>query len=385
MIWDPKTPAVFGKPNVAPTAAFMERVEAVMSSGWLTNNGPQVRELEAHIADFLSVKHVVLVTNATIGLQIALRALVSSGEVIMPSFTFAATAQAATWCGYKPRFIDIDPVSQQIDVAKIEGAITSQTRAILPVHMWGEACDVWAIQDIANNHGLKVVYDAAHAFGSTYGPTKIGGFGDAEVFSFHATKCFNTLEGGAMTTNCDQTARRLRELRAFGMSADGVDALGTNGKMSELHAAHGLCLLPEFPAIMQWNNRILDVIEATFAGTPGLRVVPTRRRGQTNGQYAILQLTQHSEQRDVLIESLKRRGIHCRPYFTPPCHLHNGSVDAGDLAHTEFAASSTIAIPGGMQLSEARAKAMCDVIIREFRALTSTFMTVGDVLQRKSA
>jgi len=385
MIWDPKTPAVFGKPNVAPTAAFMERVEAVMSSGWLTNNGPQVRELEAHIADFLSVNHVVVVTNATIGLQIALQALVRSGEVIMPSFTFAATAQAATWCGYKPRFIDIDPVSQQIDVAKIEGAITSQTRAILPVHMWGEACDVRAIQDIANKHGLKVVYDAAHAFGSTYGPTKIGGFGDAEVFSFHATKCFNTLEGGAITTNCDQTARRLRELRAFGMSADGVDALGTNGKMSELHAAHGLCLLPEFPAIMQWNNRILDVIEATFAGTPGLRVVPTRRCGQTNGQYAILQLTQHSEQRDVLIESLKRRDIHCRPYFTPPCHLHNGSVDAGHLPHTEFAASSTIAIPGGMQLSEARAKAMCDVIIREFRALTSTFMTVGDVLQRKSA
>jgi dTDP-4-amino-4,6-dideoxygalactose transaminase len=351
MMWDPMTPAVFGKPNVAPTAAFMERVEAVMSSGWLTNNGPQVRELEANIADFLSVKHVVLVTNATIGLQIALRALVSAGEVIMPSFTFAATSQAATWCGYTPKFVDIDPSSQQLDISKIEAAITPQTRAILPVHMWGEACDVRAIQEIANKHGLKVIYDAAHAFGSTYGDIPIGGFGDAEVFSFHATKCFNTVEGGAITTNCDETAERLRQVRAFGMTPCGVDAIGTNGKMSELHAAHGLSLLPELPAIIRWNNHILDVIEASFSGIDGLRIVPTRYRGKTNGQYAILQLTRHADHRDALIESLKRRGIHCRPYFTPPCHLHTGCKDAGHLPHTEFAAASTIAIPSGMQLS----------------------------------
>lgn len=385
MTWDPNVPAVFGKPNVAPTSVFMERVAAVMASGWLTNNGPRVRELEELISEFLNVKHVVMVTNATIGLQIALRALVSAGEVIMPSFTFAATAQAATWCGYTPRFVDIDPVSQQLDINKIEAAITPQTRAILPVHMWGEACDVRAIQDIANKHGLKVIYDAAHAFGSTYGDIPVGGFGDAEVFSFHATKCFNTLEGGAVTTNCDETAERLRQIRAFGMTPCGVDAIGTNGKMSELHAAHGLSLLPELPAIIRWNNHILDVIEASFSGIDGLRIVPTRYRGRTNGQYAILQLTRHAEQRDALIESLNGRGIHCRPYFAPPCHLHTGCKDAGHLPHTEFAAASTIAIPSGMQLSEARAKAMCDVIVREFHALTSAYMTVADVLQRKSA
>ena len=385
MTWDPNVPAVFGKPNVAPTSVFMERVEAVMSSGWLTNNGPQVRELEELISEFLNVKHVVMVTNAPIGLQISLRALVIAGEVIMPSFTFAATAQAATWCGYKPRFVDIDPVSQQLDINKIEAAITPQTRAILPVHMWGEACDVRAIQDIANKHALKVIYDAAHAFGSTYGDIPVGGFGDAEVFSFHATKCFNTLEGGAVTTNCDETAERLRQIRAFGMTPCGVDAIGTNGKMSEVHAAHGLSLLPELPAIIRWNNHILDVIEASFSGIDGLRIVPTRYRGRTNGQYAILQLTRHAEQRDALIESLNGRGIHCRPYFAPPCHLHTGCKDAGHLPHTEFAAASTIAIPSGMQLSEARAKAMCDVIVREFHALASAYMTVADVLQRKSA
>jgi dTDP-4-amino-4,6-dideoxygalactose transaminase len=169
------------------------------------------------------------------------------------------------------------------------------------------------------------------------------------------------------------------------VTAEGVDAIGTNGKMSELHAAHGLSLLPELPGIIRWNNHILDVIEASFSGINGLRIVPTRYRGKTNGQYAILQLTRHAEHRDALIESLKRQGIHCRPYFTPPCHLHNGSVDAGHLPHTEFAAASTIAIPSGMHLSEARAKAMCDVIVREFNALTSAYMTVGDVLQRKSA
>lgn len=385
MTRDSMTPAVFGKPNVAPTSVFMERVAAVMSSGWLTNNGPQVRELEAQISEFLSVKHVVLVNNATIGLQIALRALVSVGEVIMPSFTFAATSQAATWCGFTPKFVDIDPISQQLDINKIEAAITPQTRAVLPVHMWGEAYDVHAIQDIANKHGLKVIYDAAHAFGSAYGDIPVGGFGDAEVFSFHATKCFNTLEGGAVTTNCDQTAERLRQIRAFGMTPCGVDAIGTNGKMSELHAAHGLSLLPELPAIIRWNNHILDVIEASFSGMDGLRIVPTRYRGKTNGQYAIIELTQHTNQRDGLIDALKRSGIHCRPYFTPPCHLHTGCNDVGHLPHTEFAAASTIAIPSGMQLSETRAKAMCDVIVREFYALTSTFMTVGDALQRKSA
>ncbi len=385
MMWDPMTPAVFGKPNIAPKDMFLERVAEVMSSGWLTNNGPQVRELEAEIAEFLNVKHVVLVTNATIGLQIALRSLVSIGEGVMPSFTFAVTSQAATWCGYTPTFVDIDPISQQLDVSQIEATITPRTRAILPVHMWGEACDVRAIQEIATRHGLKVIYDAAHAFGSSYGDIPIGGFGDAEVFSFHATKCFSTLEGGAITTNCDQTAERLRELRAFGVTPDGVDAIGTNGKMSELHAAHGLCLLTEFPAIVHWNNRILDVIEASIAGTDGLRIVPTRYRGRTNAHYAILQLTHHAEHRDALITALKGRGIHCRPYFTPPCHLHTGFDNRSHLPHTEFAASSTIAIPSGMQLSEARAMAMCDVIVREFNALTSAYLTVGDVLQRKSA
>ncbi|MFM7321066.1 MAG: DegT/DnrJ/EryC1/StrS family aminotransferase, partial [Armatimonadota bacterium] len=288
MTWDVSRPVTVGRPNVAPRESFAHRVSEVMASGWLTNQGPQVRLLEDEIARFLGVRHAILVANATLGLQIALKSIVEEGEVIMPSFTFAATAQAARWCGLSVRFVDIDPETQQLDLGQLEATITSRTRAIIPVHMWGAACDVDRLSRIAEKNGLKLVYDAAHAFGSERLGVKVGRFGDAEVFSFHATKFFNTLEGGAVVTNDDDVANRVRRMRSFGMGTEGFSADGTNAKMSELHAAHGLCLLPEVPGLLQANHRVLDAIELALSSVEGLRVVPTRGGGITNGQYAIV-------------------------------------------------------------------------------------------------
>ena len=385
MTWDENSPVVVGKPNIAPVATYAARVQEVMESGWLTNNGPQVRMLETQLSELLGVRNVVLVSNATLGLQLALRALVPDGEVILPSFTFAATAQAIRWCGLTPRFIDIDPETQQLDISELEAAITPQTRAIIPVHMWGQACDVTAIQAIADRFDVKVIYDAAHAFCSEFQGQRIGGFGDVEVFSFHATKFFNTFEGGAVTTNDDEIAERLRHLRSFGMANGTIGADGTNAKMSEVHAAHGLCLLPELPRIIAHNNQIIDTLATAFSGSDVIRMIPTKGRGLTNGQYAILQVTNVDIPRDVLIDALNLSGITCRAYFTPPCHLHIGAEPCDALPHTEHAAATTIAIPSGMQLSVERAQAMAGVILTQADKLRPRIYTVADAIARRIA
>jgi dTDP-4-amino-4,6-dideoxyglucose len=341
--------------------------------------------LEAQLSELLGVRNVVLVSNATLGLQLALRALVPDGEVILPSFTFAATAQAIRWCGLTPRFIDIDPETQQLDISELEAAITPQTRAIIPVHMWGQACDVTAIQAFADRFDVKVIYDAAHAFCSEFQGQRIGGFGDAEVFSFHATKFFNTFEGGAVTTNDDEIAENLRHLRSFGMANGTIGADGINAKMSEVHAAHGLCLLPELPRIIAHNNQIIDTLATAFSGSDVIRMIPTKGRGLTNGQYAILQVISREMKRDVLIDALNLSGITCRAYFTPPCHLHIGAGPCAALSHTEHAAATTIAIPSGMQLSVERARAMAGVILTQAEKLRPRVYTVADAIARRIA
>ena len=193
-----------GRPNIGDRQAFMERVDTIFDNRWFSNNGPYVQQLENQLAEYLDVKHCILLTNGTIGLEIAVRALELTGEVIIPSFTFIATAHALQWQEITPVFCDIAPNSHHIDPAEIEKHITPRTSAILGVHVWGNACDVNAIAELAEKHNLKVLYDAAHAFGCSHQGRMIGNFGELEVFSFHATKFFNTFEGGAITTNDDE-------------------------------------------------------------------------------------------------------------------------------------------------------------------------------------
>ena len=237
-----------GRPNIGDRAKLLERVNNILDNRWLTNNGPYVQEFEQRIADMIGVRHCVAMCNATVALEITIRALELSGEVIVPSFTFVATAHALQWQEMTPVFSDIDPKSHNLDPARVEQMITPRTSAIIGVHLWGRPCNVEALAEIAARRGLKLLFDAAHAFGCSYKGRMIGGFGDAEVFSFHATKIINSFEGGAVVTNNDVLANKIRLMRNFGFAGyDNVTRLGLNGKMTEVCAAMGLTSLEAMP------------------------------------------------------------------------------------------------------------------------------------------
>ena len=222
-----------GRPNIGDRDALLARINGMLDRRWLTNDGPLVKEFEQRIADFVGVRHCITMCNATVALEIASRALGFSGEVIVPSFTFVATAHALQWQGITPVFTDIDPRTHNIDTSSIERLITERTTGIIGVHVWGRPCDTTGIADVASRHGLKVLYDAAHAFGCSHDGRMIGGFGGCEVFSFHATKFINSFEGGAVVTNDDALAAKLRLMRNFGFKGlDNVEYPGVNGKMT---------------------------------------------------------------------------------------------------------------------------------------------------------
>ena len=250
-----------GRPNIVNRKGFLDRVNTILDNQWLTNNGPFVQEFEKRISGLIGVKHCIAMCNGTIALEIAIRALEMTGEVIIPSATFIATAHALQWQAITPVFCDIDEKTHTIDPKQIEQMITPRTTGIVGVHLWGRPCDTEAIGEIAQRHHLKVLYDAAHAFAASHSGTMIGNFGDAEVFSFHATKFLNTFEGGAVVTNNDVLADRIRLMKNFGFKGyDNVIYIGTNGKMNELSAAMGISSLDKLEEIISLNQRPLYTI-----------------------------------------------------------------------------------------------------------------------------
>ena len=233
-------PLHVGRPNIGSREAFMQYAEEIFDRRWLSNNGPVVQEFERRVAEYHGVKHCISMCNGTVALEIAIRALGMEGEVIVPSYTFVATAHALSWQGITPVFADIDPVTHNLDPEAVRRMITPRTTGIIGVHLWGQAAPVEALQQIADEHGLKLMFDAAHAFGCSRNGRMIGNFGACEVLSFHATKFFNTFEGGAILTNDDDLAEKMRLMRNFGFSGlDNVVHMGTNGKMIEVAAAMG--------------------------------------------------------------------------------------------------------------------------------------------------
>ncbi len=207
-----------GRPNLGDRARLQERIDGMLDARWFSNGGPLVMEFEQQIAQTIGVKHCIATCNGTTALMLAIRGLDMKGEVIVPSFTFVATAHALQWQQTKPVFCDIDPVTHNLDPVDVERRITPETTGIIGVHLWGRPCDTTALEDIARRHGLKLLLDASHAFACSSGGRMIGSFGDAEVFSFHATKFLNAFEGGAVVTNSDEVARKLRLMRNFGFT-----------------------------------------------------------------------------------------------------------------------------------------------------------------------
>ena len=363
-------PLHVGRPNIPDKAAVLRRIEASLDRNWLTNDGPLVRELETSLADYIGVAHCVAMANATIAMEVLARALDLTGEVIVPGFTFIATPHAFSWLGLQPVFCDIDRRTHMIDVAAAEAAITERTSAIAAVHLWGGACDVEALAALAARRNLALVYDAAHALGASAGGTRVGGFGNAEVFSFHATKFFNTFEGGAVTTNDAALAARLRLMRNFGFAGyDNVVALGTNGKLSEAHAAMGLTMIEHVDALSARNRqtwrRYADALRH-----PGVRLLEPDDAKGSNYQYVVCEVTEASPlTRDQLLNVLWQENIRARRYFFPGCHKTEPYAGANmSLPVTEEVAARVLVLPAGAQMSEAEIGVVADVIGYAFDA-----------------
>ena len=309
-----------GRPNIGDRAGLFERIEGALDRRWLANDGPLVAEFERRVAELVEVEYCVATSSATVGLQLVARALGLSGEVVMPSFTFVGTAHSLAWLGVTPVFADIDPSTHNLDPAAAERALSSRTSAILGVHLWGRACEVDALEEIASRHGIPLVLDAAQALGCTYRGKPIGGSGRAEVFSFHATKVAGAGEGGAVTTSDPELARRVRLMRNFGFSGyDWVSSLGTNAKMHELSAAMGLTSLDSLEQFIAVNRYNHEQYAREFEDVEGLRIVPYPPGERQNYHYVVAEVAS-SSLRDDLIAALHAENVLARRYFAPGCH-----------------------------------------------------------------
>ena len=312
-----------GRPNIGDRQRLLDRMNDMLDRKWLTNNGKFVQEFEQRIADYIGVKHCIANCNGTVALELAIRALSLTGEVLVPSFTFIATAHALQWQEITPVFCDIDPKTHTIDPYRLEAMITPRTSGIIGVHIWGNPCNVEALSEIAEKHNLKLMFDAAHAFGCSYKGQMIGNFGEAEVFSFHATKFINAFEGGAIVTNDDELAQKLRLMNNFGFAGlDKVIYIGTNGKMSEASAAMGLTSLESIGEFIEINHRNYLCYKQELSDIQGISIFPYQDGEHCNYQYIVLEIDESITKvsRDILVDILEAENVIARRYFYPSCH-----------------------------------------------------------------
>lgn len=361
-----------GRPNIPDRAKLFERINDMLDRRWLTNQGPYEQQFEARVAMQLGVKHAIAMTNATLGLEIAAHALGLTGEVIVPAYTFVATAHAMRWVGLTPVFCDCDPVTHNLDPRHVEALITPRTSAILGTHLWGTGCDVPALQAIANKHSLKLFFDAAHAFAcSTNGGTVIGGLGNCEVFSFHATKFINSFEGGVVTTNDDALAERIGNMRRFGFHGvmDSVKYLGTNAKMPEISAIMGLTSLESMDEIIAVNRHNYAQYEDALGELDGVRFYRHNEREQHNYQYVVIEIDERVTgiNRDQIVKLLHAENVVARRYFAPG--VHRSAPYMGDpfyanvqLPVTERLCHQVILLPNGTAVSANEIAETCSLI-----------------------
>ncbi len=365
-----ENPLHVGAPNLPDRQRLMQQIDSLLTSRRLTNRGPMVRELEQRIAEFTGVKHCIAMCNGTIALEIAIRALGMQGEVIIPSMTFIATAHALQWQEITPVFADIHPQSATLDARKIERLITPRTTGIIGVHLWGRSSDTHGLQAIADKHGLKLLFDAAHAFGVSHEGKMIGGFGDAEVLSFHATKFFNTFEGGAVLTNNDELAEKIRLMQNFGFSGrDNVIYIGTNGKMSEISAAMGLASLESLPRFVEHNRNNYHTYLDRLQNIQGIDVFEYNEKEKNNYQYIVLKIDESKTvlNRDELADLLSAERILARRYFYPGCHrmepYRSYFPNAGLLLpETERLLDCVLTLPTGTSVSKAEITTICELL-----------------------
>lgn len=362
-------PLPVGQMNIPSWERFKEEMQGIFDRCYYTNHGVLAQKLEEKLCSLLHVRHAVTVTNATIGLSLAALALGLKGKVIVPAFTFVATAQALAWVGIEPCFCDVDPMTHSISVKNVEPLLEvhPDVTGILGVHMWGNTCETEGLEELARERGLKIFYDAAHAFGCTHGKQKVGGFGACEVFSFHATKVLNATEGGCVATNDDELAERLRNLRSsYGRRENVAIPLNANGRFSEFQAAFGLLSLEDFPTNCARNAATLERYHNGLKDVPGLRMILPAAGEQHNYQYAVFEVNAEDFgiDRDLLVLILKDENILARKYFAPGvyrCTPFN-LVPQPALPVTDKLCRNVLQLPSGSMVKEDEADAIIALI-----------------------
>lgn len=355
------TPKYVGTPTIPDRAALHARLDQMLDARRLSNDGPFVQEFEDRLQRLNGGVEVVSVCNATIGMQLLLKALAVTGEVILPSFTFVATAHACLWEGLEPVFVDVDKRTHTIDPAGVAARLTERTAAIVGVHLWGRMCAVRELEALSRDHGIPLIFDAAHAVGCTYEGVPMGRHGTASVVSFHATKLVQSLEGGAILTPDRQLADRLRLLRNFGFQGfDNVVALGTNAKLNEFCAAMGIGSLEGLAALIATNRANRSAYREALDGLPGIGLYEFDEQEANNFQYLIVEVDPAlcPFTRDQLVEILQAENVIARRYFTPGCHrsapyrTRLGSQTCR-LPHTDSLSDTLLALPTGAGVTPA--------------------------------
>ena len=345
-------PIYVTQPALPPLEEFIPYLQEIWDNKILTNGGPFHQQLEKALCEYLGVKHLALFSNGTLGLVTALQALRITGEVITTPYSFVATAHSLLWNGIKPVFVDVDPNTLNLDPAKIEAAITPQTTAIMPVHCYGHPCDTTAIQKIADNYNLRVIYDAAHAFGVKDEGGSVLRHGDLSVLSFHATKVFNTFEGGAIICPDAKTKLRIDQLKNFGfVDETTVVAPGINGKMSEINAAFGMLQLNHIDAALARRQEIDATYRELLKDVKGIRCL--QDAGEAVGNYSYFPILVEADYpliRDDLYQKLKNHGIFARRYFYPlitdfPMYRGLPSAHRENLPAATVAAQKVMCLP----------------------------------------
>ncbi|MEW8049641.1 MAG: aminotransferase class I/II-fold pyridoxal phosphate-dependent enzyme [Candidatus Thiodiazotropha endolucinida] len=362
-------PLHVGRPSIGDRELFLRFTNEILDRQWLTNNGPVVQELEGRIADYHDVSHCVAMCSGTVALEIAIRALQLKGEVIIPSYTFIATAHALHWQAITPIFADIDPHTHNLDPASVRCMISPRTTGIIGVHLWGRIAAVEALQTIADDYKLKLMFDAAHAFGCTHAGTKVGNFGSCEVLSFHATKFFHTFEGGAVLTNDDELAETMRLMRNFGFSGvDNVIHPGTNGKMTEIAAAMGLTNLQSIDKVIDHNRSVYQAYSKALADITTVQLLAYDERESNNFQYVVLEVRENSPvTRDQVIDALQAENVLARRYFWPGCHRKKPYSDlypkaSRFLVNSEQVSERVIVLPTGPDMDDEKVDTLASII-----------------------
>lgn len=356
--------------SLPPFEEYVEEISDIWESRWLTHTGPKHQQLEKDLESFLDTPNVELFSNGHMALELALRVLKVKGEVITTPFTFASTTQAIADVGLTPVFCDINETDYTMDVDKIEDLITEKTEAIVPVHVYGNICDYKKIEEIAEKHHLKVIYDAAHAFGETIDGKNVANLGDVSMFSFHATKVFNTVEGGGLTFADDALCKEFAAIRQFGMyGKEDAEMLGTNAKMTEFHAAMGLCNLRHVLEEINKRKMAYERYIERLTGVEGIYICPQKENVSYNYAYFPVRFNEEifGKSRDQMANELIQNGIVPRKYFYPLTSDFTIIKEKFVVQDTQIAgkiADEILTLPLYAGLSEEEVDRICDIIIK---------------------